>query len=49
MRKKGEKGAPTSAQMKRAKGESNESFDLLENNLPKIINDFKWKKSIRSF
>ena len=31
MRKKGEKGAPTSAQMKRAKGESNESFDLLEN------------------
>ena len=31
MRKKGEKGAPTPAQMKRAKGESNESFDLLEN------------------
>ena len=31
MRKVGDKGAPTPAQMKRAKGESNESFDLLEN------------------
>ena len=28
MRKKGEKGAPTSAQMKRAKGESNESYEI---------------------
>ena len=28
MRKKGEKGAPTAAQMKRAKGESNESYEI---------------------
>ena len=28
MRKKGEKGAPTPAQMKRAKGESNESYEI---------------------
>ena len=28
MRKKGEKGAPTAAQMKRAKGEQKESYDI---------------------
>ena len=31
----------------KTKAEKLKTFDLLENNLPKIINDFKWKKSMK--